>query len=269
MQELHAHALVDLERNTRRIGTVRDQARGGMERSSIGVLILKTAGIGNQATQQAGRNAITCDNAAIVQETVDDHGAGCSFDASQTELGKLLARRMVIEAHHMLGAAKHLGRVVEALDDRHVHRDEQVRIAGVRRCRHQAIGAFHKAVDTRNRVIVCQQQRNVLVGKKLHERKAQTQHGAQGVAIGRSVSRNRNGGRTLDELEDASLNICRLARGEVGGISHLKLPPGRHPLWGSRPRPFRSQAWPERFPAHALCARPHRSSDRCENRVRA
>ena len=72
-----------------------------------------------------------------------------------------------------------------------------------------------------------------------------------GIAIGRSMSRNRNGGRTLDELEDASLNICRLARGEVGGISHLKLPPGRHPLWDSRPRPFRSRAWRERFPAHA------------------
>ena len=222
-----------------------------MERGGIGVLVLKTAGIGNQATQQAGRNAITCDNAAIVQEAVDDHGAGCSFDAPQAELGKLLTRRMVIEAHHMLGATKHLGGIIETLDDRHVHRDEQVRIAGVRRCRHQAIGAFHKAVNARNWVIICQQQRNVLVGEKLHERKAQTQNGAQGIAIGRSMSRNRNGGRTLDELEDASLNICRLARGEVGGISHLKLPPGRHPLSDSRPRPFRSQAWRERFPAHA------------------
>ena len=222
-----------------------------MERSGIGVLVLKTAGIGNQAAQQAGRNAITGDNATVVQEAVDDHSAGCSFNTPQAQFGKLLASRMMIEAHHMLGATKHLSRVVEALDDRYVHRDEQVRIANVRRCRHQAIRAFHKAVDARNRVIVCQQQRNVLVGKKLDERKAQTQHGAQGIAIGRSMSRNRNGGRTLDELEDASLNICRLARGEVGGISHLKLPPGRHPLSDSRPRPFRSQAWRERFPAHA------------------
>ena len=250
VQKLNAHALVDLECHTRRIGTVGNQTRGCMERGGIGVLVLKTAGIGNQATQQAGRNAITCDNAAIVQEAVDDHGAGCSFDAPQAELGKLLARRMVIEAHHMLGATKHLGGIIETLDDRHVHRDEQVRIAGIRRCRYQAIGAFHKAVDARNRIIVCQQQGNVLVREKLHKREAQTQHGAQGVAIGRSVSRNRNGGRTLDELEDASLNICRLARGEVGGISHLKLPPGRHPLSDSRPRPFRSQAWRERFPAH-------------------
>ena len=222
-----------------------------MERSSIGVLVLETTGIGNQATQQASRDAITGDNATIVQEAVDDHSAGCSFNAPQAELGKLLARRMVIEAHHMLGATEHLGGIIEALDNRHVHRDEQVRIAGVRRCRHQTIGTLHKAVDARNRVIVCQQQGNVLVGEKLHERKAQTQYGAQGIAIGRSMSRNRNGGRTLDELEDASLNICRLARGEVGGISHLKLPPGRHPLSDSRPRPFRSQAWRERFPAHA------------------
>ena len=72
-----------------------------MERGGIGVLVLKTAGIGNQAAQQAGRNAITCDNATIVQETVDDHSAGCSLDAPQAQLGKLLARRMVIEAHHM------------------------------------------------------------------------------------------------------------------------------------------------------------------------
>ena len=251
VQKLNAHALVNLERNARRIGTVRHQTRGCMERSSIGVLVLKTAGIGNQATQQAGRNAITCDNAAIVQEAVDDHGAGRGIDAPQAQLGKLLARRMVVEAHHMLGATKHLGGIIETLDDRYVHRNEQVRITGVRRRRHQAIGAFHKAVDARNRVIVCQQQRNVLVGEKLHERKAQTQYGAQSVTIGRSVSRNRNGGRTLDELEDASLNICRLARGEVGGISHLKLPPGRHPLSDSRPRPFRSQVWRERFPAHA------------------
>ena len=222
-----------------------------MERGSIGVLVLETTGVGHQAAQQAGRDAVTCDNAAIVQETVDDHSAGCSFNAPQTELGKLLACRMVIEAHHMLGATKHLGGVVQALDDRHIHRDEQVRIAGVRRCRHQAIGAFHKAVDARDRVIVCQQQGNVLIGEKLHERETQTQHGTQGVAIGRSVSRNRNGGRTLDKLEDASLNICRLAQGEVGGISHLKLPPGRHPLSDNRPRPFRSQAWRERFPAHA------------------
>lgn len=136
-----------------------------MERGGIGVLVLKTAGIGNQATQQAGRNAITCDNAAIVQETVDDHGAGRGIDAPQAQLGKLLARRMMIEAHHMLGATKHLGGIIEALDDRYVHRDEQVRIAGVRRCRHQAVGAFHKAVNARNRVIVCQQQRNVLVGE--------------------------------------------------------------------------------------------------------
>ena len=222
-----------------------------MERGGIGVLVLKTAGIGNQAAQQTGRNVITGDNAAIVQKAVDDHSAGRGIDAPQAQLGKLLARRMVIEAHHMRRAAKHVGRVVQALDNRHVHRNEQVRVAGVCRCRHQAIGALHKAVDARNRVIVCQQQRNVLVGEKLHERKAQTQHGAQGIAIGRRMSRNRNGGRTLDELEDASLNICRLARGEVGGISHLKLPPGRHPLSDSRPRPFRSQAWRERFPAHA------------------
>ena len=222
-----------------------------MERSSIGILVLETAGIGNQATQQAGRNAITGDNATIVQETVNDHGAGCSFNAPQAELGKLLTRRMVVETHHMLGATKHLGGIIETLDDRYVHRDEQVRIAGVRRCRHQTIGTLHKAVDARNWVIVCQQQGNVLVREKLHKRKAQTQYGAQGIAIGGSMSRNRNGGRTLDELEDASLNICRLARSEVGGISHLKLPPGRHPLSDSRPRPFRSQAWRERFPAHA------------------
>ena len=230
---------------------MRDQARRGMERSGIGVLILKTTGIGHQAAQQTGRDVVTCDNAAIVQEAVDNHGAGRGVDAPQTQLGKLLARRMVIEAHHMRRAAKHLGGVVQALDNRHIHRNEQVRIASVRRCRHQAIGALHKAVNARNRIIVCQQQCNVLVREKLHERKAQAQHGAQGVAVGRCMSRNRNGGRTLDELEDASLNICRLARGEVGGISHLKLPPGRHPLWDSRPRPFRSQAWRERFPAHA------------------
>ena len=96
--------------------------------------------------------------------------AGRGIDTPQAQLGKLLARRMVVEAHHMLGAAKYLGRVVEALDDRHIHRDKQVRIAGVRRCGHQAIGALHKAVDARHRVIVRQQQRNVLVGEKLHKR---------------------------------------------------------------------------------------------------
>ena len=101
VQKLNAHALIYLERNTRRIGTVGNKTRGRMEGGSIGILVLETAGIGNQATQQAGRNAITCDNAAIVQETVDDYSAGCSFNAPQAELGKLLARRMVIEAHHM------------------------------------------------------------------------------------------------------------------------------------------------------------------------
>lgn len=175
----------------------------------------------------------------------------------------------MVKARHVGRTTQHLGGVIEALDDRHVHRDEQVRVAGVCRCRHQQIGALHKTVDARNGIVVCQQQGDVLIGEHLHKRKAQAQHGAQGIAVGRGVTRDRNGGRTLDELEDASFNICRLARGEVGGISHLKLPPGRHPLWGSRPRPFRSQAWPERFPAHALCARPHRSSDRCENRARA
>ncbi len=35
----------------------------------------------------------------------------------------------------------------------------------------------------------------------------------------------------LDELEDASLNICRLARCEVGGITHLKLPLGGIRYW--------------------------------------
>ena len=83
MQKLNAHALVDLERNTGRIGTVSNQTRGRMECGGIGVLVLKTTGVGNQATQQTGRNAITCDNAAIVQEAVDNHSAGCSFDASQ------------------------------------------------------------------------------------------------------------------------------------------------------------------------------------------
>ena len=109
MQELYAHALVDLERNTRGIGTVRDQARGGMERSGIGVLVLKTTGIGHQAAQQAGRNAIASHNAAIVQKTVDDHGAGCGADAPQAQLGKFLTRRMMIEAHHMRRAAEYLG----------------------------------------------------------------------------------------------------------------------------------------------------------------
>lgn len=80
-----------------------------MERGSIGVLVLETTGVGHQATQQAGRNAITCDNAAIVQKAVDDHGAGCGADAPQAQLGKFLARRMVIEAHHMRRAAEHLG----------------------------------------------------------------------------------------------------------------------------------------------------------------
>ena len=141
-----------------------------MERGGIGILILKTTGIGNQAAQQASRNAITGDDAAIIQETVDNHGAGRGIDTPQAQLGKLLARRMVIEAHHMLGATKYLGRVVEALDDRHIHRDKQVRIAGIRRCGHQAIGALHKAVDARHRIIVCQQQHNVLVGEKLHKR---------------------------------------------------------------------------------------------------
>ena len=170
MQELYAHALVDLERDARRIGTVRDQARGGMERSSIGVLVLKTTGIGHQAAQQAGRDTVAGHNAAIVQKAVDDHGAGRGADAPQAQLGKFLARRMVIEAHHMRRAAEHLGGVVQTLDDRHVHRDEQIRIAGIRRCRHQTVGALHKAVDARNRVIVCQQQGNVLVGEKLHKR---------------------------------------------------------------------------------------------------
>ena len=59
VQELDAHALIDLECHTRRIGTVGNQSRSRMERSGIGVLVLKTAGIGNQAAQQAGRNAIT------------------------------------------------------------------------------------------------------------------------------------------------------------------------------------------------------------------
>ena len=109
MQELHAHALVDLERDARRIGTVRDQARGGMERGGIGVLVLKTTGIGHQAAQQAGRDTIASHNAAIVQKAVDDHGAGRGADAPQAQLGKFLARRMVIEAHHMRRAAEYLG----------------------------------------------------------------------------------------------------------------------------------------------------------------
>ena len=170
VQELDAHALIDLERDTRRVGTVRHQARSRMERGGIGILILKTTGIGNQATEQTGGDAIANDNAAIIQKAVDDHGARRSIDTPQAYLGKLLARRMVIEAHHMFGAAEHLGGVVQTLDDRHVHRDEQIRIAGIRRCRHQTVGALHKAVDARNRVIVCQQQGNVLVGEKLHKR---------------------------------------------------------------------------------------------------
>lgn len=83
VQKLNAHALVDLERNARRIGTVGNQSRGRMERSSIGVLVLETTGVGHQAAQQASRDAITGDNATIVQEAVDNHSAGCSFDAPQ------------------------------------------------------------------------------------------------------------------------------------------------------------------------------------------
>ena len=48
VQELDTHALVNLERDARRIGTVRHQARGGMKRGSVGILILKTTGIGHQ-----------------------------------------------------------------------------------------------------------------------------------------------------------------------------------------------------------------------------
>ena len=222
-----------------------------MERSGIGILILKTTGIGNQATEQTGGDAIANDNAAIIQKAVDDHGARRSIDTPQAYLGKLLARRMVVKAHHMFGAAEHVGRVVQTLDNRHIHRDKQVGIARKARSRHQTFGAFHKAVNTRNGIVVCEQQRDVLVGERLHERETQAQHGAQGIAVGRGMTRDRNGGRTLDKLEDASFNICRLARDEVGGISHLKLPPGRHPLWDSRPRPFRSPAWPGHSPAHA------------------
>ncbi|MFR2030280.1 MAG: hypothetical protein ACLS3M_01955 [Collinsella sp.] len=108
MQELYAHALVDLERDARRIGTVRDQARGGMERSGIGVLVLKTTGIGHQAAQQV---VATPSRATMPQlsKAVDDHGAGRGADAPQAQLGKFLARRMVIETHHMRRAAEHLG----------------------------------------------------------------------------------------------------------------------------------------------------------------
>ena len=108
MQELYAHALVDLERDARRIGTVRHQTRGGMKRGSVGVLILKTTGIGHQAAQQAGRDAIACGNAAIGQKAVDNHGASSGIDTPKADLGKLLACRVVIEAHHMRRAAEHL-----------------------------------------------------------------------------------------------------------------------------------------------------------------
>ena len=69
VQELDTHALVDLERDARRIGTVRHQTRGGMKRCSIGVLILKTTGVGDQTAQQAGGDAVACGNTAIGQKS--------------------------------------------------------------------------------------------------------------------------------------------------------------------------------------------------------
>ena len=109
VQKLDAHALIDLKRDTSRIGTMCDQARSGVESGSIGVLVLETTGIGHQAAQQAGRDTIASHNATIVQKAVDDHGTGRGIDAPQAQLGKFLARRMVIEAHHMRRAAEHLG----------------------------------------------------------------------------------------------------------------------------------------------------------------
>ena len=137
VQELDTHALVDLERDARRIGTVRHQARGGMKRGSVGILILKTTGVGDQAAQQAGGDAVACGNATIGQKAVDDHGAGSGIDTPKADLGKLLARRVMVKARHVSRTTQHLGGIIETLDDRHVHRNEQVRVAGVGRCRHQ------------------------------------------------------------------------------------------------------------------------------------
>ncbi len=166
-----------------------------MERGGIGVLVLKTTGIGHQAAQQAGRDTVAS-QCPIVQKRSMIMAQAAAPTHLRLSFGKFLARRMVIEAHHMRRAAEHLGGVVQTLDDRHVHRDEQIRIAGIRRCRHQTVGALHKAVDARNRVIVCQQQGNVLVGENFISDKPRPSTEPEGVTIGRRMSRNRNGGRT-------------------------------------------------------------------------
>ena len=43
------------------------------------------------------------------------------MDAPKADLGKLLTRRVMVKACHVGRTTQHLGGIIEALDDRHVH----------------------------------------------------------------------------------------------------------------------------------------------------
>ena len=116
----------------------------------------------------------------------------------------------MIERRNVRRARDDIGSIGEAIEDRHIDRDEKIGIVCILRRGDEVFRMIQKAIDTGHGRIVSQKKIDAFKRKMCPKRTAQAQNGTQSIAIGRSVARDGDNGRILNQIQDALKSIDEL-----------------------------------------------------------